>query len=817
MTQPEAALRPNGRTYAGLCLVTLSTLMLQLLLTRIFSVTMWYHFAFFVVSMAMFGMTVGALIVQLRPALFANEVVGRRLADCALLFAITSALSFIAHLGMAANFEMGDSVASVAVYLGVTFAIVSVPFVFSGICVCLLLTRCPNQIGRLYGADLAGAAFGCVALIYVMRATDGPTAIFVVAAIAAVGAWLLASAHASPLLARISLIACVLLVAFAGYHTLRVRAGSPLLRLAWVSQEKARSEPVYEAWNSFSYLKVQGDGERPSRPAAWGLSAAYAQNHGVRQVAVGIDSWASTVITAFEGDFAPVDYLGWDVTNLAHHVRHDANVLVVGSGGGRDVLSALAFDQRSVTAVEVNEDLIALLNERYGEFSGHLDRDPRVRFENDEARSFIARSHERWDILQISMIDTWAATAAGAFVLTENSLYTREAFRLFFTRLTPEGVLSVSRWWTPKRPAEIYRLAALTAAALADVGVTDPRGHIAIVRHAPRRPTNGAVVATLIASPSPLSASDLVNLDGVVERMHFQYVLRPGANGDSLLERIVSGGSIETIATDFPLDISPPTDDRPFFFHTLRLASLLSERGRREYWNDINTKAIAVLGGALVVVSLFTLICIVLPLLGRRARTIRRSTAPFMIYFAGIGFGFLLIEMSQVQRLTVFLGHPTYGLSVVLSSLLLASGAGSLLSGQFDFGRWPRAGAIYLATLVVTLAAFGLATPWIIDTFQAATMPLRIAVALATLFPIGLLMGVAFPLGMRIASERVPEMTAWLWGINGATSVCASVLGVAISLVHGIGAAFAIGAGFYVVAFIAYASMRRGSALAPTR
>ncbi len=817
MPQPTLLSRPSGRTYAGLFLVTLSTLMLQLLLTRIFSVTMWYHFAFFVVSMAMFGMTIGALIVQLRPALFAEALVGRRLAECALLFALGSVLSFIAHLAMAASVEMGDSVGSTAVFLGITFAIVSVPFIFSGICVCLLLTRWPREIGRLYAADLAGAAFGCVTLIYVMRATDGPTAIFVVAAIAALGAWLLASAHASQRFARVCLVACVLLALFASVHTLRVRAGSPLLQLAWVSHEKGRKEPVYEAWNSFSYLKVHGDAERPSRPAAWGLSAAYTPTHGVRQLAVGIDSWASTVITGFAGDFAPIDYLGWDVTNLAHHLRRDADVLVVGSGGGRDVLSALAFDQRSVIAVEVNEDLIALLNDRYGEFSGHLDRDPRVRFENDEARSYIARSPDRWDILQISMIDTWAATAAGAFVLTENSLYTREAFHLFFSKLTPQGILSVSRWWSPQRPAEIYRLAALTVAALADVGVTDPSRHMAIVRHVPKRASNGAVVATLIASPSPLSDTDLAFLDGVVERMHFRYLLHPTATDDPLLEQIARGGQLETVAAGFPLDISPPTDDRPFFFHMLRLSSLTTESGRREYWNDINTKAIAVLGGALVVVSLFTGICVLLPLLGRRSATSPRRAAPFMIYFAGIGFGFLLIEMSQVQRLTVFLGHPTYGLSVVLSSLLLASGLGSLLSGRIDVTRSPRSGALHLAALVALLVVFGVATPSVIEAFHAATMPARITVALAILFPPGLLMGMAFPLGMGLAAQRVPEVTAWLWGINGATSVCASVLGVAISLVHGIGVAFGIGATFYLIALFAYLSMRRGSELPATR
>src|SRR6185295_11229342 len=180
------------------------------------------------------------------------------------------------------------------------------------------------------------------------------------------------------------------------------------------------------------------------------------------------------------GDPEAVSHLKYDVTNVAHYLRPNSRVVVVGTGGGRDVLSALLFNQRQVTGVEINESIIDLVNRRFGDFTGHLDRDPRVQFVNDEARSYIARSPDRYDLIQISLIDTWAATAAGAFVLSENSLYTLEAWQTFLNHLEPNGVLTFSRWYFPL-PGQVYRLTSIATAALMDLGIKQPRDHIIVV------------------------------------------------------------------------------------------------------------------------------------------------------------------------------------------------------------------------------------------------------------------------------------------------------------------------------------------------
>jgi hypothetical protein len=547
---------------------------------------------------------------------------------------------------------------------------------------------------------------------------------------------------------------------------------------------------------------VIGDPNRVMRPSGWGLSVTLPADKRARELHLDIDSYAGTELTAYNGDPETVSHLKYDVTNVAHYLRPNSNIVVVGTGGGRDVLSALVFNQRTVTGVEINERIIDLVNRRFGDFTGHLDRDPRVRFVNDEARSFIAGLQDRVDLIQISLIDTWAATASGAFVLTENSLYTTNAWRTFLDHLAPRGMLSVSRWYYADRPGEVYRLATLASTALMQRGVARPGDHYAIVRARPAAAVNGPDgVGTMLLSRDPLSAEDLDALEAVASRMHFDIVQSPRYSADDTFAAIASGSRLADAIASHPLNISAPTDDTPFFFHMLRLRDVFNIAR----WHDqgivrFNMTAVGVLGVLMITVTLLTAACIVLPLL--LARSDRGSlTSSHLIYFAAIGFGFMLVEISQVQRLAIFLGHPVYSLSVVLFSLLLSSGAGSLFTARLT--DRPRSSTTVLVLLVCVLVGFGGITPLLIGHFDAASTPMRIAISVAILLPIGFFMGMAFPIGMRRALSEAPSIAPWLWGVNGAASVCASVLVVVIALGVGISTAFWVGTGCYVMALAA--------------
>lgn len=796
-------LTPTRFTFAGVFFVALSTLMYEVLLTRIFSVTMWYHFAFVAVSIAMFGMTVGALVVYLRPDAFTPERIRPQLAFYAVVFPISLVWSFLTQLSV--PFIVHPSL--VAAYaIAFTYAVVAVPFVVSGIVIAAALMSFRKRVSEVYAADLFGAGLGCMLLVYVLRWTDAPTAVFVIAFVASFGGIALAHDAGRRRYRQFALLTALALGGFSVVHTGFVWRQFPILRILYI-KGAFEARPLYEKWNSFSRVRVNGDRNRLEAPYAWGLSRTYPSDRRVQQLHMDIDVNAGTPILRYDGTLEPLDHLKYDVTNFAYYLRPAPSALVVGTGGGRDILSALAFGARAVTGVELNGDILKTVNETFGDFSGHLDRDRRVRFVNDEARSFIARDSGRYDVIQISLIDTWAATAAGAFVLGENALYTKEAWRIFIRHLNERGLLSVSRWYFRDQPGEMYRLVTLASTALRELGVSRPREHLLIVRNRPavRNGIEGPDgVGTLLVSRTPFSSSDVALASETAGRLAFDVMLTPSQAADPTLMRL-TGDDLGAFLEDFPLNISAPTDDSPFFFQMLRLRdmfdlSLLSQ-GKASH----NMLAVFVLGALLTTVVILTLLCVFLPLAMNASRTDLRGSGSLLLFFASIGLGFMLIETSQMQRLIIVLGHPIYGLSVVLFALLLSSGAGSLCSNLQAVRNLRYAGLRRLGAILLVLIAFGWGTPWVVGQVEAASTPVRILVAVAMLAPAGFLMGMAFPLGMTWASKRSPALTPWLWGVNGATSILASVLATVIALTWSISAAFWVGTAAYVVAALAFA------------
>ena len=791
--------RARPAIYGGLFFTTLSTLMYEVLLTRIFSVTMWYHFAFVAVSVALFGMTVGALIIHLLPERFAQEDTADRLAQASLLFSITLVVSFLTQLVI----PFDDHWSLLAIYSkALTCLVISVPFIFSGITVALTLTRFPNQVSRLYAADLVGAGLGTVTLVWLLNVSgDGPSAVVIVAALAGVAACLFAAGAGRSRLLRIAAAVAVLL-AFAGIgNAISAQQNHAILRIHW-AKGLAEQAPLYERWNAFSRIQVFGDPNAPALPSGWGYSPALPPDIRAHQLGLNIDAAASTFLTEFNGNTADVDYLRYDVVNMVHYVRSNARVFVIGAGGGRDVLTALLFNQQSVTAVELNNEILKAVNGKYGNFTGHLDQLPNVHFVNDEARSHLTRSDEKYDIIQLSLIDTWAATAAGAFALSENSLYTVEAWDTFLEHLTPNGVLSVSRWYHIDTPLESYRVAALAAAALRRSGIDNPRDHIIMVRN-PGALYGEVSVGNILVSTEPFSPKDIVRIQQVANDLQFLIVLAPEpVPSDPVFTAIVEAKDPNSVDLGIPADISAPTDDRPFFFQMIRFQDIFNRSlygGGTQYLRQ----PVLVLFSLAIAMLVLTSLCILVPVVVTTSRHALQGMTAFVVFFCGIGLGFLLLEIAQLQRLIIFLGHPTYALSVVLFSLLVFSGIGSLATERLiNPGRRYLLLLPFVALLAVLIAA-GVATPHITHSYDGATTPVRIFTAAAILAPMGVLMGMPFPIGMKLASLRETAPTAFFWGVNGATSVLASVFGVAIALQWGISLAFWVGVACYAAATLA--------------
>lgn len=794
-------MRP-ARFYAGVFGIAFSTLTLEIVETRLLSVVSWYHLAFFVISAAMFGMTAGAVWVYLRRDRFSESALSADLALHGAAFALTTGLSLFVQVTLAPAMVFSLSTAIVFAELALTLA---APFFFSGVVISLALTRSPFPVGRVYAADLAGAALGCLGVIALLDVLDAPSAILLSGAIAALSAALFAGSApgtsrqaggiAAPLLSRPLVIALVMGLLGAANATTLHGIQPILIKFA---AEKRDRRLQYEKWNSFSRVAVTTEGAATGELALWGPSPTLKPGRTIETKSVTIDGTAGTSMYRFDGDVSAVDFLPYDITNLVYSVRNSGRSAVIGSGSGRDVLSAWVFGSRDVTGVEINPILVDLLtNERlFADFAG-LHKLPGVRLVVDEARSWFSRTDERFDTIQMSMIDTWAATGAGAFTLTENGLYTVEAWRIFLGRLAGGGLFTVSRWYAPGEVNETGRMISLAAAALLESGASDARNHIflAATGH----------VATLILSLDPLSAEDVGRLRETCARYEYKILLAPGAPPASeVLGRIVASGGreeLERYTSGLPLDLTPPTDDRPFFFNLLPLTRphlVLRFLGGDMGVTGGNATATLTLGTIVLLSAILVTVTIVLPLRASARRADRRLVAAGTTYFALLGMGFMLVEIGLLQRLSVFLGHPIYSLSVVLFSLILATGLGSFLSERFKMESSSGTIIAWSALLGGYLGFLPLWMPAAFERLGSSPTPVRAVLAVAIIAPAGLLMGFGFPAGMRLVSALDPGPTPWFWGINGAAGVLASAMAVALSIALGIKAVILIGALCYL-------------------
>ena len=771
--------------YLGLALTAAATLALEILQVRILSVVSWYHLAFFVISIAMFGMTAGALYVFARPERFADARLPETIARYTRFAALAVPLAYLDQIVLAP--EMVLSAAAPLAYLRLALS-VSVPFCFSGIVVTLALVRSGMPLSRAYAADLLGAASGCLLVIGLLDSLDGAGAIFAIGGLYALAAACFAAWAGQPKLRQSSLLLCALLGVVALVERQTLLGFDPVLVKG---RAEYRTAVAHERWNTFSRVTARRAQMLPAAVALW-APASKTPAVQIELVAMAIDGEAGTMVSPMRGDPRNVAYLGFDATAVGYALRH-GTIGVIGVGGGKDVMTALVFQNPSVLGIEINPAFLELLRGPYRDFTGLALR-PEVRLVNDEARSYLARSRESFDLLQMSLVDTWAATGAGAFALSENGLYTVEAWRILLARLEPTGIFSVSRWYAPEDLDETARLLGLASATLFSMGIQDPSAHLALVAH--------SRVATLLVARAPFTAEDLQRLRTHCEQLEFQLVLAPDLPPSApWLRRLRAARSrdeLEAIGREAPLDLTPPTDERPFFFNLLRL-SRLSEITPylQRFGGVIVGNLIASLTLFAIVLVSLALAALVLVLPGRFAGARALPSGAGLVYFALIGAGFMFVEIAFLQRLSVFLGHPVYSLSLVLFSLILFTGLGSGLAPRLRV----ETGARHLAygpALALLLLASSFAASRLLPGLEAEGLAVRGLAAVALLAPAGLLMGQAFPAGMaRFGAAR--DAAPWLWAVNGSAGVAASTAAVAVSIAWGTSVTAFVGALCYAL------------------
>jgi hypothetical protein len=764
-------------------LMSFSALLLELGLTRLFSVVLFYHFAFLAISIALLGLGAGAVFAYLRRQWLERwsvEEVGSVLCSVNALI-IVVVLEVVLHSAISLHPDWINFRRLTALYLAS-----AVPFFITGLLFSIVFARRTNLITRLYGADLVGGSVACLALVPLLDAIGAPNTILFAGAVVALAgaAWANGRGRrAMPIALALLLLGMVAV----NYHG----------RLFDIVYAKGilRPVPLYAKWNALSRVEVDqsGTGKR-----------------------IYIDADASTLMMNVDPHHLDAKYVRDLLSNapaLANVLRPHGEYAIIGPGGGVDVLSAVANGSSNVTGIEINPIIATdIMRERFADYAHHLYEIPEVHMHVADGRSFVRNSRDRYDVLQMTLVDTWASTAAGAFALSENNLYTVEAFREYYEHLKPDGMIAITRWEFAQ-PREALRVVSEAMEALRQLGVQDTTNNFIIVSQGNLNVDGRPVV--VLAKKSAFTIDEqravLQHIKGAIPEeanpnLHVLYVpmtANDPAMTHPVFAELIGSQDPRAFSAHYAYNVSPVDDNAPFFFFTLKAREALR---RSDHGKDFKVNVGVVVLALLVVISTCAVILfLVLPLaLSPEARS---GSSIRVLYFIAIGLGYIMVEIAFIQRFVLFLGHPTYALTVVVFLLLLSSGLGSVLSR-----RWiTRAAQVRLsmAFIVTVLLVYVFFLPHLLEALVGLPFVVKLAITGTLLIPLGLAMGMPFPSGLRALSSgtRDAEILSakhgaveWAWAMNAASSVLGSVLAIVIAILFGLNVTLVCGAAAYVIA-----------------
>jgi hypothetical protein len=782
---------PETTLLAGLGLTSFAALLLELSLTRLFSVVLFYHFAFLAISIALLGLGAGgvfAYVLKDRLREFGTRTLATRVCAANSVLVVV-VLEIVLHVPVALDVTGKNFFRLTVLYLTA-----AIPFFLTGLLFSVVFARESSRIPRLYGADLCGGALACLAVVPLLNWLGGPNAILMSATALAAAAVLWAESLAARRNGAVLVLALVVLTAanYSGRLIDVVYAKGRFRDPAWVE---------FARWNAFSRVEVDRQGQAK---------------------AIVIDADASTYIMNAEvarwHETAWEDALMSAPPALANVLRPHGEFAIIGPGGGVDVLRAVANGSPSVTGIEINPIIAnTIMQGRYADYSQHLYQRPDVHIHVSDGRSFLRSTAQQFDVVQMTLVDTWASTAAGAFALSENNLYTVEAFREYFDRLKPDGMIAITRWEF-RQPREALRVVAVAMEALHRQGIANPARNF-IVSSEGALDEDGIPVVVL-AKKTAFTPAEEAAVEAHLKRyskLHALYV--PSQPGQNLFSALIAANDPYGFARSYAYNVTPVTDNAPFFFFTLKAGQILGEQGQRHGidWK-VNLGVLVLL--LVLVISIVAVVAFLILPLALTGGNRRHSTLPLM-YFVAVGLGYILVEIAFIQRFVLFLGHPTYALTVVIFLLLLSSGAGSLSSRLW----LPRAEMVWIPLLlvIVTLLADVFFLPSRLAPLVGISFQYRLLVSGVLLIPLGFVMGMPFPTGLRaLAASRRGEFSAnqsspdngveWAWSMNAAASVLGSVLAMVIAIQFGLTVTLACGAAAYLVALIVVPLLQTRSA-----
>jgi SAM-dependent methyltransferase len=769
----------------------------EILLMRLLSIIQWHHFAYMIISLALLGFGASGTFLALAqrwliPRFHLSFIIN------ALLFGLTSVGSFA--LAQRIPFNPLEILwdRSQLFYLLLLYLLLAVPFFCAANCIGLSFTRFKDRISRIYRFDLLGAGTGALAIILLLFAFFPTTCLKLLGALGFFAAALMSLNQILPRSWKppVALFSCGLILSLAwpdawinprisDYKGLSLALRVPNAEV--ISQQ--RSSPL-------GLLTVVRSPTIPFRYAP-GLSLNYFSEP-PPQLGLFTDGDSLSPITRYEGKREPLAYLDYLSSSLPYHLLKQPKVLVLGAGGGTDVLMALYHQAKSIDAVELNPQVIDLVKRVHADFSGHLYQSKGVKVHAAEARGFVAGSSERYDLVYISLLDSFSASASGGYALNETYLYTVEALEEYLHHLKPGGLLAITRW-LKMPPRDSLKLFATAVMALEKSSIEDPQKQLVLIR--------SWKTTTLMVKNGEFTEEEIRSVQTFCEARSFDVVYYPGiraeeANRYNVLERpYLYEGAIALIGEKrgnflkrYKFSITPATDNRPYFFHFFKWSSLreiFSLKGQGGLPLLEWTYPILIVTFLLAVVTSFVLILLPLWALRRNGGS-GQHRGRIGFYFLSLGLAFLFIEIAFIQKFILFLSHPLYAVAVVLCAFLVFAGFGSGYSSRWAqrdnaFSQRKEGMPILLAVIgiVVVALAYMIFLPPLFHRLMPFPDILKIPISIALIAPLAFCMGMPFPLGLSRVATAMPGFIPWAWGINGCASVLSAILATILAIHFG--------------------------------
>ena len=773
----------ESKTPLPIFLCSLASLAYEVALTRIFSISLWYHFAFMIISIAMLGFAASGVALALYPRLKRIE----RVATYCLLLGLAIPASYLL-----VNQIPFDPVRLAwermqILYLALFYLILAVPFFCTGLVIATAFALQSGRAGLLYGADLLGAGLGSLGVLLLLSVLAPERGVFLLCLAPLAAAFICGGARLRAAAFSLAALALLLLARQPEFAGLRI---SPYKGLP-NSLRFPGAKPLKTYDTPFARIDTF---ESPAVRFAPGLSLSYLENL-PRQIGIAVDGGDVSAVTAADREKLPADFLEYLPGALPYAIGTRNRVLVLDPKGGLQVLLARRFGAAEIDKVEGNPALAAVLRTDLQDFSGGIYGD---RTWTGLGRSWLKGRGRTFDIIDISLMGT---EPYGSFGIAEDYRFTVEAFKEYLASLGDDGLLSVNLYIIPPPRSEL-RILATMFRALEEIGVREPALHLAAVR------SWGTLC--ILAKRSPLTGTEIGAIRSFAAKRWFDLLYYPGMGAQEsdlylktrtddyyrAFAAILSADRRQSFLDDYIFDVAPVRDDAPFFGYFLKLGRTgETYRAMGKKWQFFLAEGYIV-PAVFVQAALISFLLLLLPIIsGKRGGGRARGLLP---YFALLGCGFMFVEIALIQKIILPLENPSYAVATLLAALLVSSGAGSLLGQRFALLKTPATAAVIAGLIVV----YSLMVPAASAAIAPLALPVKIGLVFLLLLPLGLLMGIPLPAGLRTLGDLDPLLIPWAWALNGIFSVLAPMLAVMLATSAGFSSVLYLGAAAYLLAFL---------------